>query len=324
MARRFAYYNENDPQKAVWIRELIKAGVITDGEVDERSIEDVLPSELARFARCHFFAGIAIWDYALRCAGWPDDRAVWTGSCPCQPFSAAGKGEGFADERHLWPAWYHLISIGRPDVLFGEQVASKDGLAWLDIVCDDLEAAGYAVGAIDLCAAGFGAPHIRQRLFLVADTENERHERQRRTRRRRHGLENNGSAGELADANGRYASTEGLQRSGQQRQLTQDGGAANGLGDTGSQGLERRESEPGDDGQERATAERAGGATGGFWSDAEWICCRDGKHRPTQPGIFPLVNGAPARMVRLRGYGDGIVAPAAEAFIRAYMELDQS
>jgi DNA (cytosine-5)-methyltransferase 1 len=116
-----AYYNEHDKNAAAWIRELIKEGVITDGEVDERSIEDVLPADLAGFDRCHFFAGIGVWDYALNLAGW-GDRPVWTGSCPCQPFSAAGKGEGFADERHLWPAWFHLIEICRPDALFGEQV----------------------------------------------------------------------------------------------------------------------------------------------------------------------------------------------------------
>jgi DNA (cytosine-5)-methyltransferase 1 len=166
-----AYYNEVDPFAAAWLRELIKAGCIAPGEVDERSIEDVRPDDLRDFSQCHFFAGIGVWSHALRCAGWPDDRPVWTGSCPCQPFSAAGKGAGFADERHLWPAWFHLIVHAKPWAvpIFGEQVASKDGLAWLDLVQADLEGAGYACGAVDTCAAGFGAPHIRQRLYWVAE-----------------------------------------------------------------------------------------------------------------------------------------------------------
>ena len=163
-----AYYNEIDPFAAQWLRELIKAGHIAPGEVDTRNIEDVAADDLAGFTQCHFFAGIGTWSYALRCAGWPDDRPVWTGSCPCQPFSAAGKRKGTADERHLWPAFFRLISECRPDTVFGEQVASPDGLAWFDIVSSDLEAADYACGAVDTCAAGFGAPHIRQRLYWVA------------------------------------------------------------------------------------------------------------------------------------------------------------
>ena len=151
-----AYYNEHDPKAAAWLRELINRGLIAPGFVDERSIEDVIPDELAGYTQCHFFAGIGVWSYALRQAGWSDDRPVWTGSCPCQPFSAAGKRTGTADERHLWPAFFHLISQCRPDVVFGEQVASKDGLTWLDLVRSDLEGASYAVGAADLCAAGFG------------------------------------------------------------------------------------------------------------------------------------------------------------------------
>jgi DNA (cytosine-5)-methyltransferase 1 len=162
-----AYYNEFDPFAAAWLRELIKAGHITPGEVDERSIEDVFPSDLRGFTQCHFFAGIGVWSYALRQAGWPDDRPVWTGSCPCQPFSAAGKRKGTADERHLWPALYHLIREHNPPTFFGEQVASNDGLLWFDSVYSDLEDASYAIGAADLCAAGFGAPHIRQRLYFV-------------------------------------------------------------------------------------------------------------------------------------------------------------
>jgi DNA (cytosine-5)-methyltransferase 1 len=57
----------------------------------------------------------------------------------------------------------------------------------------------------------------------------------------------------------------------------------------------------------------------GFWSDAEWIACRDGKLRPVEPGTFPLVDWTSSRMGRLRAYGNAIVAPCAEAFIRAYL-----
>lgn len=163
-----AYYNEIDKFAAAWLRELIKAGAIAPGDVDERDIRDVQPSDLEGYTQCHFFAGIGVWSYALRNAGWPDNRPVWTGSCPCQPFSAAGGRSGFADDRHLWPHWFHLISKRRPAVCFGEQVASKDGLAWLDIVHNHMEAADYAFAAVDTCSAGVGAPHIRQRLRFAA------------------------------------------------------------------------------------------------------------------------------------------------------------
>lgn len=163
-----AYYNEFDPDKAAWLRELIAQGAIAAGDVDERDIRDVRPADLAGYTQCHFFAGIGVWSYALRLAGWTDDRPVWTASCPCQPFSQAGIGAGFADERHLWPAAFHLVRVGRPDVVLGEQVASSDGLEWLDLVHSDLEGEAYAIGAADLCSAGLGAPNIRQRLFWMA------------------------------------------------------------------------------------------------------------------------------------------------------------
>lgn len=168
-----AYYNEHDPYCAAWLRNLIAAGHIADGDVDERSIEDVCPRDLRGYTQCHFFAGIGVWSYALRLAGWDDSRPVWTGSCPCQPFSAAGKGGGFADERHLWPAWFHLISQCRPGIVFGEQVANDGGLDWIDLVHADMEGANYAFGEKDLCAASIGAPNIRQRLFWVADAQSE-------------------------------------------------------------------------------------------------------------------------------------------------------
>jgi len=167
-----AYYNEHDKFCAQWLRNLIRAGLIAPGDVDERSIEDVHPSDLAGYTQCHFFAGIAVWSAALRGSGWRDDRPVWTGSCPCQPFSSAGKGGGTTDERHLWPAFFHLIQTAKPPgvPLFGEQVASKGGLAWLDTVWSDMEGSGHAFWSVDLCAAGVGSSHIRQRLFFVAHT----------------------------------------------------------------------------------------------------------------------------------------------------------
>lgn len=162
------YYNENDSKISAWLRNLAQQNHIDQGVVDERSIEDVAPAELRRYRQCHFFAGIGGWPYALRLAGWPPGAEVWTGSCPCQPFSAAGRGGGFADQRHLWPAWYWLIAQRRPAAIFGEQVDSPAGRAWLDLVQTDLEAAGYACGAVHINACSVGAPHIRGRLYWVA------------------------------------------------------------------------------------------------------------------------------------------------------------
>ena len=172
---RGAYYNEWEPYAAAWLRNLMAAGHIAPGEVDERDIWDVRPDDLRGFRQVHLFAGIGVWSYALRCAGWPDDRPVFTASCPCQPFSSAGKRRGAADERHLWPAAFHLIDAIRPECVFGEQVASRDGIAWLDLVLSDLAGAGYSAGAVDLCAAGVGAPHIRQRLYFVAESASHGH-----------------------------------------------------------------------------------------------------------------------------------------------------
>ena len=163
-----AFYNELDPYVAQWLRNLIDAGHIAPGVVDTRSIEDIAPDELRDYTQVHFFAGVGVWSYALRLAGWPDNRPIWTGSCPCQPFSQAGAGAGTDDPRHLWWAFHWLINQCRPATVFGEQVASKDGLAWIDTVYADMEGAGYATAAKDLCAASIGAPHVRQRLYWMA------------------------------------------------------------------------------------------------------------------------------------------------------------
>ncbi|HDU8645538.1 TPA: DNA cytosine methyltransferase [Morganella morganii subsp. morganii] len=334
-----AYYNEIDPFSAQWLRNLIAAGHIAPGVVDERSIEDVTPDDLRGFTQCHFFAGVGVWSLALRRAGWPDDKPVWTGSCPCQPFSAAGKGNGFADERHLWPAFFHLISECKPGVIFGEQVASKDGLGWLDLVQTDLEAKDYAVGAVDLCAAGFGAPHIRQRLFWVADSDNDSGGRDTGRFSETKAADitghnsNHGSESGSATLPGRMAHTTGGEQPGSRNQRQagrneySDSCAAGRLDNSECLGWRawRNGNNAGDDGQQLDAAVKNDTAspTNGYWRDADWLFCRDDKWRPVEPRTFPLVDGATGRVGKLRAYGNAIVAPVAEEFIRAYMLITE-
>lgn len=327
-----AYYNEIDPFAAAWLKELIKAGHIAPGEVDTRSIEDVVPSDLAGFEQCHFFAGIGVWSYALRCAGWPDDRPVWTGSCPCQPFSAAGKRSGFIDERHLWPAFHYLISQCRPPVVFGEQVASKDGLAWLDLIQVDLEGAGYACGAVDTCAAGIGAPHIRQRVYWVTDAASNRRHGTLRQDQREEIPQAVGRGGTCKLGNAFRAGLEGHSGYGHEeagRQKTSGSAAETGgtgwMENTCSHGRQARgEHNNGDDGGQSGAAGALfwPGPTNGYWQAVDWLYCRDGRWRPVEPGTCPLAHGAANRVGRLRGYGNAIVAPQAAAFIGAYMECN--
>ena len=164
------YYNDSEPFVCAWLKNLIAAGLIPAGDVDERPIQEVMPDDVRGYTQAHFFAGIGGWPYALQLAGW-GDRPVWTGSCPCQPFSAAGKGKAEDDARHLWPHWFRLIRECRPERVFGEQVANGVGKGWWDVVSTDLEAEAYTVGAVVLGAHSVGAPHIRQRLWFVADAE---------------------------------------------------------------------------------------------------------------------------------------------------------
>lgn len=382
-----AFYNEIDPYAAQWLRNLIAAGHIAPGVVDERPIQEIEAYELVEFTQCHFFAGIGIWSHALRRAGWSDDRPIWTGSCPCQPFSNAGQKKGFQDDRHLWPYWKKLIDECRPSVVIGEQVASA--LDWVDLVSADMEGSGYAFGANDLCAAGFGGAHIRQRIYFVgldnlpsarcfrpveqsksetwgearlrllsagcsnggmADDDDARPQGHRQSRQfdaeggrqdaARHDTALGASSGMADDGctivQSRKQFGDDKSSSGEieaeawefewRRTRDSNGSTASGMVDTdgGNACAKRQQS-----GRKYGQQQEDGSPLPAGRADApmlgrqavDWLYCRDGKWRPVEPGTFPLVDETPARVGRLRAYGNGLDAETATEFCGTVREI---
>jgi len=285
------YYNEWDSFAAEWLKQLIKDGLIPDGEVDSRSIADVEPSDLKGFTQCHFFAGIGGWSRALQLAGWSSDRPVWTGSPPCQSFSTAGTRKGKDDERHLWPVFFNLIRECQPPTVFGEQVAAAIRFGWLDDLQIDFEKEGYAAGAFVLPSGSIGAPHKRDRLFFVADSTSRRYKQPE----------------QFSDSRQRPSDkrqSDSSRNCESQHQLVADSLSERPEGFCGS-------------GEKRITEH----SQIRFWEDSEVIYCRDGKYRPipTEPAIFPLADGIPNRVGILRGAGNAIVPQAAAEIIKAYL-----
>lgn len=320
------YYNEFEKYPAQWLRNLVDAGHIPKGAIDERDIRNVNPEEIKKYKQAHFFAGIGGWPYALRLAGWPEDRPVWTGSCPCQPFSNAGKGKGVADERHLWPAFRWLIAQCRPPVIFGEQVASKAGRGWLTGVRADLEALGYEVGCADLCAAGAGAPHIRQRLFWVGYAQSDKQWGSTLSGKDGEGVEVGGSGRDyrVANSEGKGPQVDMVTKS----EIKEYVGSGNscGLGQSNGPGPQSRE-QTSSSARHGSTVESASGdsgvddsmsgrnreseekvrtrgksvkLSGKYWSDFYLISCADGKQRRVKSGIRPLAHGISGRLELVR------------------------
>lgn len=333
-----AYYNEIDPAAVAVLRELVDRGVLAPGDVDDRSIKEVRPSDLSGYTQCHFFAGGGLWSVAARLAGWPDERRLWTGSCPCQGESLAGKRLGADDPRHLWPDFYRLIRACRPPVVMGEQVAAAAGTHWLDGVCVDLADEDYAARAVDIPACAVDAPHQRNRLYWIAVDDRSRQGRAL------------GSIAEIERGNIRVERTAfaeadvGADERGPYLQSNPDSG-----GRSGRPEIAQRLSE------ERAFAERITGRlqpntdrqgqlqrqgvirderrwplhgndappNGSWWADAEWIVSPlDGKARRTKPGIPFLVDGLPGRVDLWRVGGNAISPILYSEVIAAFLESE--
>lgn len=249
-------------------------------------------SDYRGYTQVHLFAGIGIWSAAARLAGWPDDRRLGTISCPCQPFSAAGKGLGFADPRHLWPDAFRIARELRLDVLFGEQAPTAG--EWIDLISADLESVGYAFGAPVIPAAGFGGAHIRQRFYWVADTDNAEWWSDRAPR-------------DECD--------------------WPQAGRVESSGDTGVGGEVVRL----DDTTSARCARAIADAKGHSWNEArlrvpgvergtDWLLGRDQRWRPVESGTFPLAYEDSGRVGRLRAYGNALDLETAANFIGAYLD----
>ena len=296
-----AYYNEVDAYAASWLRNLIAAGLVPAGDVDERSIRDVQPDDLRGYAQCHFFSGVGGWAYAARLAGWADERPLWTGSCPCQPFSAAGRRRGTNDERHLWPDFFRLIRAARPVVVMGEQVARAAGYGWFDGVRADLADEGYASRGVNIPACAVDAPHIRSRLYWLAVVNPASVGRgEGRTKpefQRRGPTASEPDVSDLVLVNARHDERRWVvaQQEPDRRDMLGSGHDAKGSGSQGRNGT--------------------------FWSDAERLACHDGKSRRAQPGAPLLVDGFPGRVALWSGFGNAVVPQVAAEVIGAFMDV---
>lgn len=341
MSTPTAYYNEIDGAAAHVLECLIKDGIIANGVVDRRSVRDVSPGDIDGFTQCHFFAGGGLWSVAARLAGWPDDRELWTGSCPCQPFSVAGKGAGTDDIRHLWPDFFRLIRARRPAVVMGEQVAGKAGRDWFHGVRTDLEGATYAGRAVDVPALAVDAPHIRNRLYWVAVANASRQPARepqsdptaiaREVARADAGrIGRIDGAGTLADADesGRgRRSFEPVRQSVARTAAEGDdqGGMVNAAGarrvPAAHGGIcgEAQSQRPRHVELERPDQLRRNGSN---WAGSELIQCHDGKARRTKPGLRLLVDGLPGRVDLWRIAGNAISPILGAEVIKAFLETE--
>ena len=318
-----AFYNDIELFCVEWLKNLSDAGKIVPGTVSAKNIKEINSEDLVGFRQAHFFAGLGGWSYAARLAGWPDRRELWTGSCPCQPFSTSGKGRGTADDRHLWPDFFRLIRERKPSVIFGEQVAGELGLSWLDLVFTDLESEGYACGAVILGAHSLGAPHKRQRIYWMS--------------RRISGRVDDADSGgihseECADSIGKIG--EGQSTGNQYSSPASESIASPAV--QGPRGDVYTESE-----LENQEGEKEAGGNSGvrtdvdgygnqqskditeYWRSVEGIKCADGKTRLIKPGLLPLADGIPTRVGRNRAYGNAIVPQVAASFIKAFLQIEE-
>jgi DNA (cytosine-5)-methyltransferase 1 len=220
---------------------------------------------------------------------------IITGGFPCQPFSVAGKQKGTSDDRHLWPEMFRIIKELTPRWIIGENVKGlvnlQDGMVF-ETVCTDLEGEGYEVRAFNIPAAGVGAPHRRERIWIVANS--------RRALRQRTELR------ETNEDETREGYADQHQRSGS----ASESNVANAKSEQSHSSNNEQES--------RKTCQSKQVELGGRDSGSLW---------PTnwefEPDVGRVAHGVSGRVYRLKGLGNSIVPQIAEEIGKAIIEAER-
>jgi len=257
---------------------------------------------------------------------------VITGGFPCQPFSIAGKQRGTDDNRHLWPQMFRIIRELAPRWVVGENVRGlvniQDGMVF-ETVCTDLEGEGYEVRAFNIPAAGVGAPHRRERIWIVANAKsqgtrkNDRGlwERIKRTSRRQGTTMANAKS---LQGNGRRRHEHPITEQGPE----QAGGTSGSVADTyggrspqPSNEIQAGWDESGYGGENVAHANET--RLQGFGTEHQ---LREGQSEEStgrigwwesEPDVGRVAHGIPGRVHRLKALGNAIVPQIAEEIGRA-------
>jgi DNA (cytosine-5)-methyltransferase 1 len=201
---------------------------------------------------------------------------VITAGFPCQPFSVAGKQQGEDDPRNMWPETIDVIRAVRPRYAFLENVPGLLAHEYSKRIFGDLAESGFDVKWRVLSAAEVGAPHKRDRLWIVADSERQRGRAQQIGQQECGGSSqsrNDGQAELMANAGG-----EGLQRPTQRR----------------VKGVHRSD-------ESSQGSEFSGGTTE---ARRNW---------PTEPAVGRVAHGVANRVDRIKALGNGQVPAVVRA-----------
>ena len=269
------------------------------------------------------------------------------GGFPCQPVSVAGKRLGTDDERWLWPEFARLIRVVRPRFVLVENtpgLLSVNVGAAMSEVQGDLAASGYDTEWHRISAASVGAPHLRNRIFIVAHTISKRLERAVSEPVLDGGARLGSSDAQVADASSERRDARRTERTGLQREITslsrggavayskragpQGHGAERGLGEGGGEAqasgrsphvADSAEQRPPRQGQPLGPSDPAASS---FRPTIESFDGRLADQWATEPDVGRVAHGVPKRVDRLRALGNAVVPQVAELVGRRLMELD--
>jgi DNA (cytosine-5)-methyltransferase 1 len=256
-------------------------------------------------------------------------QTILTAGYPCQPFSVAGLQRGSEDDRHLWPYISEIVAQQKPAWCVFENVYGHIALG-IDEVLLDLEGQGYASQPLVLPACAVGAPHIRNRVFIVSKyvgdpehngssaptlarstgkTENNIEEGSKEARQ---SARTSGRADDVYVGN---ASDDRRDRRGEEAERA----GQTGQPDKPRAGLRRKSSRPGqhvaDPDSKRGrggNAEREDAETARQSPSYSWHYERGVGIWDTEPRILRVANGIPKRVDRIKGLGNAIVPQLAQ------------